>query len=827
MFKSRHPYLSYRPEKVPDWQRAQSPVYRRSMLRRGPLLRIIFIFAIVALLWHYYAPFSFEANVQENDVSSHGPRHRHNLRPYQRHQRTGLINKEVAQSISKEVPSTREKPVEERDSVQAPIPELVLPDISVPQAQEPVTQDKSAPVSAKAAKKVDDVAKSFKEKSDKIANQHLEPAVKQEALDTTTTKQAIPGQPPKFPPYEDYVALDERAEGLPDIVHHTFEDSTADVVLEGWEDLWYSKAELDVDKYGKLNETKIDFVYTWVNGSEAAFQGTILPYELNSTLNDAEGKWLESHRVNRYRDWDELRYSMRTVEQFAGNFRNKYQLLVNAVGDPAEVANATMDDPATIIGKQRPLWLKNDDATNQIVQILSQEDFFDDHEQGCLPTFNSLTIENQLFNTKSDTDRIFALSDDMLLGKPHAASDIYSPLFGPTMGFKSNSYNQINPPNDIDARRFGEKPFLIYTSWLMNRRFGERKRKGQIHFGHSLGRSVYKEAMTSFPRPRLQSACQRFRGETGFQLYSWFTAFHYTIERHREALLWSYIMVRADRNGDGNLDWEERQAIMDDIEEGMSKEGQTGFRKRMFYAMTESLEAAGLEAPKVNIDIQWTSLDGPQAIQNLECFEFNVNECLAPGFSTSTSDANHPNHVFSTSSIFDYAARQHPKCGDCLIKLILNRVEKGLEPLLPLADTQAKEREIAIKAVWKYQYVIIEPDAYFVMVTDAEQVENVLLKRLIKKRGKVGQLCLNDDVSTEEPAAIAAVKKVMTKLLNGLAPDASPFEAWESDALAEIQAETKASAILKGKKQAVSSSTSSTAPTAEPESVKVEKKGEE
>lgn len=513
-----------------------------------------------------------------------------------------------------------------------------------------------------------------------------------------------------------------------------------------------------------------------MNGSDEAFQETIYPYEVNSTLNDPEGKWLESHRVNRYRDWDELRYSIRSVEKYAPTFRNKIQLLVNAVADPNDAQDATVENPARVFGKQRPLWLKDDAHANEVVEILSQEDFFNEHEQGCLPTFNSLTIENQAFNTKSDTDRFFALSDDMLLGKPHAASDIYSPLFGPTMGFKSNSYNTVNPPTDLDARRFGEKPFLIYTSWLLNRRFGERKRKGQIHFGHSMSRSVTKEAITSFPRPALQSACQRFRGETGFQIYSWYVAFHYTIERQREALLWSYIMLRSDPDQNGNLNWSERQLIMTDLEEGMTQEGKTGFRKRMFYHMNEKLEEAGLKPPQVNVDVQWTSLDGPQAIKDIECFEFNVNECLAPGFSTQSSDETHSNYVFSTASIFDRVARQHPKCGDCLLKLILNRVEKGLSPLLPHANTQPKLRETVINALWKYQYTIVEPDAFFVMITDAEQVENVLFKRLIKRRGKVGQLCLNDDVDTDEPKAVADVRKVMMRLLQGMVPEPSKFE---------------------------------------------------
>ncbi|MAD87895.1 MAG: hypothetical protein CL912_33455 [Deltaproteobacteria bacterium] len=530
-----------------------------------------------------------------------------------------------------------------------------------------------------------------------------------------------------------------------------------------------------------------------VNGSDTEFQATIYPYEVNSTLNDPEGLWLESHRVNRYRDWDELRYSIRSVEKYASTFRNKIQLLVNSVANPLEAETATVEDPAEILGKQRPLWLNTDEVTNRTVQILSQEEFFDESEKGCLPAFNSLTIENQIYNTESETDRvghstpslnshnltfqqIFALSDDMLLGKHHSASDIYSPLFGPTMGFKSNSYNTMNPPTDLDARRFGEKPFLIYTSWLLNRRFGERKRKGQIHFGHSISRSVTREAISSFPRPAGQSNCQRFRGETGFQLYSWYVTFHYTMERQREALLWSYIMLRSDVNDNGNLGWTERQTIMDELEEGMAREGEPGFRKRMFYHMSESLEEAGLEPPKVNIDVQWTSLDGPAAIKDIECFEFNVNECLAPGFSSQSSDEKHTNHVFSSASIFDRVARQHPKCGDCLLKLLLNRVEAGLSPLLPNKEEQAPMREVVIKALWKYQYVIVEPDAYFVMITDAEQVENVLFKRLIKKRGTVGQLCLNDDVSTEEEQAVADVRRVMMRLLEEMLPEASQFE---------------------------------------------------
>lgn len=235
-------------------------------------------------------------------------------------------------------------------------------------------------------------------------------------------------------------------------------------------------------------------------------------------------------------------------------------------------------------------------------------------------------------------------------------------------------------------------------------------------------------------------------------------------------------MLRSDADKNGNLGWAERQVVMEDLEEGMSRAADVSFRKRMFYHMNEHLEEVGLEPPQVNIDVLWTSLDGPSAIKDIECFEFNVNECLAPGFSTPSSDETYTNYVFSTASIFDRVSRQRPKCGDCLLKLILNRVEKGLGPLFPHADTQSEDRKTVVRAMRKYQYTIVEPDAYFVMITDAEQVENVLFKRLLKKRGKVGQLCLNDDVSSEESSAIEGVRTVMIKLLQTIVPEPSAFE---------------------------------------------------
>lgn len=235
-------------------------------------------------------------------------------------------------------------------------------------------------------------------------------------------------------------------------------------------------------------------------------------------------------------------------------------------------------------------------------------------------------------------------------------------------------------------------------------------------------------------------------------------------------------MLRSDVDSSGNLGWSERQTIMAELEAGMKNEGRSTFRKRNFYHVTQLLERAGLEGPKVNTDVQWTSLDGPAAIRGLDCSEFDVNECLAPGFSSPASDARTTNPVFSSTLIFDRLARQQPRCGDCLLKLLLNQRARGLSPLLP-PKTKPEQREMVVKAVMRYRYTIIQPDALFVMVTDAEQVDSTLVKPFVRhKKPLAGQLCLNDDVSTEDEGELRDVMSAMTELYQGLFPEKSPFE---------------------------------------------------
>lgn len=493
-------------------------------------------------------------------------------------------------------------------------------------------------------------------------------------------------------------------------------------------------------------------------------------------MNDAAGKWISRHSINRYRDWDELKYSFRSLDQYAKPFVNKIQLLVNSV------YNAS-NNTGLSLRPQRPNWLKDDSETRENVQVLAQEDFFGENEKQCLPTFDSVSIESQLHMTPSNVDRFVALSDDMFLGAPHSAADFYSPLFGSMMGFKWDHYN-VKSINKAEVPTFGEKPYLYYTSWLLNHRFGERDRKAQAHFSHSISRRVMKEALASFPSPAHHGACERFRGESSFQIYPWYVAFHYSIERFREALLWSFVMTRADANGDGYLDWSERQAVLDAIRHGRHLFGggdsstpvrPSSGRTRLYYQLPAIHKQAGLQPPLSNVNVQWTSLDGPETIRNVKCHNFHVDKCFAESFDSPISDTSYNNPDFTTGNIFTQLAKREPRCGDCLLKFVLSATHKGLEPLLP-PKHKRQEREVVIKALVKYQHTIVEPEAMFVMVKDAEQAENDIVERVIKQKKHVGQWCLNDDVMTEDPKAVSEVNDVIQTVFKTLFPAKGRWE---------------------------------------------------
>ncbi len=111
----------------------------------------------------------------------------------------------------------------------------------------------------------------------------------------------------------------------------------------------------------------------------------------------------------------------------------------------------------------------------------------------------------------------------------------------------------------------------------------------------------------------------------------------------------------------GNLDWEERQRIISAVEPGWRVLGtqdsstpakQSQARDRMFYRLPEELRKSGIQPPKVNLNVLWTSMDGPATMRNARCNHFSVDECLGESFGSPVSDTASPNPDFAASNVF-------------------------------------------------------------------------------------------------------------------------------------------------------------------------------
>ena len=138
----------------------------------------------------------------------------------------------------------------------------------------------------------------------------------------------------------------------------------------------------------------VDVVYTWVNGSDpahAAKRAAYLPRQ-----QDIHPDGLE---LARFRDNEELRYSLRSLEAFAPWVR-KVIILTD---------------------KQVPVWLNLDHPKILIA------DHTDCIPERYLPSFNAQVIEAYLHRIPDLAEHFIYFNDDFMLGRPCRKTDFFTP----------------------------------------------------------------------------------------------------------------------------------------------------------------------------------------------------------------------------------------------------------------------------------------------------------------------------------------------------------------------------------------------------------------
>lgn len=130
----------------------------------------------------------------------------------------------------------------------------------------------------------------------------------------------------------------------------------------------------------------VDVVYTWVDGSDPAWQA-----DRDAHWPDPEGLAADALDPARSRDREELRYSLRSLSMYANWIRKVW----------------------IVTSGQVPAWLAGD---NPRLQVVTHAEIFTDPD--ALPVFNSHAIESQLHHIPELAEHFLYLNDDFFFGRP-------------------------------------------------------------------------------------------------------------------------------------------------------------------------------------------------------------------------------------------------------------------------------------------------------------------------------------------------------------------------------------------------------------------------
>ena len=177
----------------------------------------------------------------------------------------------------------------------------------------------------------------------------------------------------------------------------TFSTSIAPVVIDSsptshdpknttWQETWTA---LGIFRGPPLSISTLDVVYSWVNGSD--------PRHLDLMAKYSTWRRTSSKEAKHYRDYDELRYSVRSVESMFGKY----------VGNIV-VVSADYEQGDHREG-QVPQWLnttwKSKETGKNRVQMVHHSQVFVG-KNDLLPTFNSLAIESQIVNINGLSEQV-------------------------------------------------------------------------------------------------------------------------------------------------------------------------------------------------------------------------------------------------------------------------------------------------------------------------------------------------------------------------------------------------------------------------------------
>lgn len=218
-------------------------------------------------------------------------------------------------------------------------------------------------------------------------------------------------------------------------------------------------------------------VYTWVDDTDPVWTA-----DKERWLAESDNVRGESYHASRFRNRDELKFSLRSIEKHA-QFISKIYIVTNG---------------------QVPDWLRLNDEK---LEIVSHKTIFEDHSG--LPTFNCFAIESCLHRIPGLSEHFIYLNDDFFFGRPVQYGDFFT-REGKPVSHLSGKKLLNEEPTESDttyersiknSRRLLEVPAGSYMEKF-------------AHVPYSLKRSTLSKLAEKFGSEFDRTRMNRFRSDT-------------------------------------------------------------------------------------------------------------------------------------------------------------------------------------------------------------------------------------------------------------------------------------------------------------------------
>ena len=236
-----------------------------------------------------------------------------------------------------------------------------------------------------------------------------------------------------------------------------------------------------------MKKFPVDVVYTWVDGSDSRWlekkKRTLKEYADHHASEEVSG-------AGRFRNNDELKYSVRSVMRFAPWIRKVF---------------IVTDD-------QVPDWL---DTSNRRVEIVDHKDIFDNKDD--LPSFNSQAIEMRLHHIAGLSERFLYFNDDFFLGRPTSVSDFFHES-GMGKLFTGRKLNRMRPRKLLrESSMIRDNPHqraVLNARRLVHEQCGYIANYDLRHCVKVSSRTVLLELESRFPQAFRNTLSHQFRDNT-------------------------------------------------------------------------------------------------------------------------------------------------------------------------------------------------------------------------------------------------------------------------------------------------------------------------